>query len=116
MAYHYAFMMEVAAVRELESFFEAAKDPWWVKAMSEEMRALCKNETWNLVPDSPHRKAIGCKWIYKVKYNVDGSVNCYEAKLVAKGYAQTHGIDYEESLSTVRTVIALVAVKGCHLH
>ena len=57
-----------------------------------------------------------------MKYNVDGSVNCYEAKLVAKGYAQTHGVDYEESFAqvakmpTVRTVIALVAVKGCHLH
>ena len=45
MAYHYAFMMKVATVREPETFSEAAKDPRWIKAMNEEMHALCKNET-----------------------------------------------------------------------
>ena len=66
MAYHYAFMMKVATVREPETFSEAAKDPRWIKAMNEEMQALRKNETWDLVPISPHKKAIGCRWIYKV--------------------------------------------------
>ena len=122
MAYHYAFMMKVATVREPETFSEAAKDPRWIEAMNEEMRALRKNETWDLVPHSPHRKAIGCRWIYKVKYNADGSVNRYKARLVAKGYAQTHGVDYEETfapvakMTTVRTVTALAAAKGWHLH
>ena len=50
MAYHYAFMMKVATVREPETFSEAAKDPRWIEAMNEEMQALCKNETWDLVP------------------------------------------------------------------
>ena len=83
--------------------------------MNEEMQALSKNETWDLVPHSPHKKAIGCRWIYKVKYNVDGSVNRYKARLVAKGYAQTHGVDYEETfapvekMTIVRTVIALAS-------
>ena len=79
MAYHYAFMMKVATVREPETFSEAAKDPRWIEAMNEEMQALRKNETWDLVPTSPHKKAIGCRWIYKVKYNADGSVNRYKA-------------------------------------
>ena len=122
MAYHYAFMMKVATVREPETFSEAAKDPRWIEAMNEEMQALRKNETWDLVPTSPHKKAIGCRWIYKVKYNADGSVNRYKARLVAKGYAQTHGVDYEETfapvakMTTVRTVIAIAAAKGWHLH
>ena len=59
MAY-YAFMMKVATVREPESFSEAAKDPRWIEAMNEEMQALCKNETWDLVPTSSRKKAIGC--------------------------------------------------------
>ena len=58
MAYRYAFMMKVATVRELETLSEAAKDPRWIEAMNEEMQALCKNEMWDLVPNSPHKKAI----------------------------------------------------------
>ena len=54
-------------------------DPRWIRAMNEEMQPLCKNETWDLVLTSPHKKAIGCKWIYKVKYNADGFVNHYKA-------------------------------------
>ena len=95
MAYHYAFMINRAVVREPESFAEADKDSQWDKAMNEEIQALNKNEIWDLVPHSPHKKEIGCRWIYKVKYNVDGSVNCYKARLVAKGYAQKCGVDYE---------------------
>ena len=60
MAYHYAYMMKVTSVREPETFSKAAKDPRWVIAMNEEMEALCKNETWDLVPHMPHNKAIGC--------------------------------------------------------
>ena len=67
--------------------------------MNEELQALSKNETWDFVPHSPHKKEIGCRWIYKVKYNADGSVNCYNARLVAKGYAQTHDIYYEETFA-----------------
>ena len=65
-AYHYAFMMKVATVRELETFSEATKDPRWIEAMNVEMHELSKNETmWDLVPHSLHKKAIGCRWIYK---------------------------------------------------
>ena len=122
MVYHYAFMMKVATDREPESFAEAAKNPRWVEAMNEEMQALSKNETWDLVPHSSHKKAIGCRWIYKVNYNADNSFNRYKARLVVKGYAQTHSVDYEETfalvakMKTIRTVIALVAAKGWHLH
>ena len=68
MAYHYAFMMKVVIVQEPETFSEAAKDRQWIEAMNEEMHALCKNKTWDLVHSSPHKKAIDCRWIYKIKY------------------------------------------------
>jgi hypothetical protein len=60
--------------------------------------------------------------MYKVKHNADGSVSRYKARLVAKGYAQTYGIDYEETYSpiarmtTVRAIIAMEASKGWSLH
>jgi len=90
--------------------------------MDEEMAALDVNATWELVALPKDKKVIGCKWVYKVKHNVDGSVSKYKARLVAKGYAQTYGIDYEETYSpvakmtTVRAIIAMVATKGWSLH
>ena len=122
MAYHYAFMIEVATVRESETFSKSAKDLWWINAMNEEMQDLCKNETWDLVPHCPHKKAIACRWVYKVKHNADGSINRFKARLVAKGYTQTHGVDYKETITpvekmtTMRTVIALAAAEGWHRH
>ena len=72
----YAFIIKVATVQEPESS-EAAKAPRWVEVMNKEMQSLNKKKTWDLVPHSPHKKAIGCKWIFKVKYNVDGFVIHY---------------------------------------
>ena len=60
MAYHYAYMMKVTLAGEPKTFSEAAKDPRWVVAMNEEMEALCKNKTWDLVPHTPHKKEFGC--------------------------------------------------------
>jgi hypothetical protein len=90
--------------------------------MDEEMIALDANKTWELVPLPKRKKAIGCKWVYKVKHNSNGNISRYKARLVAKGYAQTHGIDYEETfalvakMTTVKAVIAVVASRGWVLH
>jgi hypothetical protein len=91
--------------------------------MDEKMVALDVNATWELIALPKDKKAIGCKWVYKVKHNADGSVSRYKVRLVAKGYAQTYGIDYEETYSlvakmtTVRAIIAMAAAaKGWSLH
>ena len=67
-------------------------------------------------------KTIGCRWVYKIKHNVVGTINRFKAWLVAKGYAQTHGIEYEETvalvtkMNIVHNLIAVAAAKGWHLH
>jgi hypothetical protein len=93
MAHHYAYMTRVAEVREPESYAEAAEDANWCVAMEEEMHALAENETLDLVDTPAGVKPIRCKWVYKIKYNSDDSINRYKARLVAKGYAQKHDID-----------------------
>ena len=75
--------------------------------MDEEMVALDENVTWDLVQFLKDKKPIGYKWVYKVKYNADGSVSRYKARLVAKGYAQTYGIDFEDTLSPIAKMAAI---------
>jgi hypothetical protein len=69
--------------------------------MNAEIQALETNHTWSLVDLPPHKKPIGCKWIYKVKHKSDGSIERYKARLVAKGYTQCEGLDYLETFSPV---------------
>jgi hypothetical protein len=122
MAHHYAYMTRVAEVREPESYAEVPEDANWRAAMEEEMHALAENATWEMVEAPAGVKPIGCKWVYKIKYNSNGTINRYKARLVAKGYAQKHGIDYDETfapvakMTTVCGLLAVAAAKGWHLH
>ncbi len=115
--HHYACMVKVIQEVEPTCFEQTVGNPKWDNAMDEEMAALDANATWELVVLPKDKKAIGCKWVYKVKHNADGSVNRYKARLVAKGYAQTYGIDYEETYSPVakmtivRAIIAMATAK-----
>lgn len=109
-------------VVEPENFDEAIKEDAWRNAMQEEINAIEKNKTWQLVERPNDKEAIGVKWVYKLKHNPDGSIQRAKARLVVKGYAQQPGIDYSETfapvarLDTVRTVIALAAQKEWDLY
>ena len=65
--------------------------------MQQEYEALMKNHTRDLVSLPPNRKAIGCKWVFRVKENADGSINKFKARLVAKGFNQVQGFDFQKS-------------------
>ena len=64
-----------------------------------ELHALENIGTWVLVDLPPHVKPIGCRWVYKVKHHVDGTVEQYKARLVGKGYNQIEGLDYFDTFS-----------------
>ncbi len=120
--HHYTYMVRVIHEFEPTYFEQAIRNPKWDNAMDEEMVALDANATWELVALPKDKKVIGCKWVYKIKHNANGSMSRFKARLVAKGYAQTYGIDYEETYSpvakmtTVRTIIAMAAAKRWSLH
>lgn len=106
----FAFM-----VTEPTCYEEACGKEEWEKSMQEEMTAVEKNHTWELVNLPQRKEASGVKWVYKVKCNADGSVQRYKGRLVAKGYVQKHGIDFFETFShvarfeTIRLILALIA-------
>ena len=75
---------------------EALDEPSWKLAVFEEMNALKKNGTWEAVDLPREKKVVGCKWEFTIKSKADGSVKRYKVKLVAKGFTQTYGIDYQE--------------------
>lgn len=72
----------------------------WKDACQDEITSIMKNKTWDLVDLPSGAKAIGLMWVFKVKRNSDGSINKYKARLVAEGYIQRHGVDYEECSSS----------------
>jgi histone deacetylase 1/2 len=96
---------------------EALSKPKWLQAMQHEYDALLKNNTWTLVDPPSRCKLIGCKWIFKTKYNADGTFQRHKARLVAKGFHQRAALDFNETLSsvikptTVRVILTLALSK-----
>ncbi|KAM0990119.1 hypothetical protein ACFX2C_008681 [Malus domestica] len=109
--------VQSSSITEPQSFKVVVQSPEWIQAMDDEMAALVKQKTWRLVHLPPNKNLVGCKWIYKIKSNPDGSVARYKARFVAKGFSQEAGLDYHETFSpvvkptTVRLLLSLAATK-----
>ncbi|KAG8501099.1 hypothetical protein CXB51_003178 [Gossypium anomalum] len=71
----------------------------WLEAMRSEMDSMYENQVWTLVDPPKGVKPIGCKWVFKKKTDMDGNVQTYKGRLVAKGFHQIHGVDYDETFS-----------------
>ena len=82
---HYAFLAAITVRVEPTSFVEVVREPRWREAMKSEFQALENNNTWTIVSLPPGKRAIGCKWVYRIKYNANGTVERYKARLVILG-------------------------------
>ena len=119
---HRHFLAALQAEREPRNYSEAVKDERWRKAMQREIDALENDNTW-IVEDLPKgKKALGCKWVYKIKYHSDGTVERLKARLVILGNHQVEGIDYTETFApvakmvTVRVFLAVAAARQWEVH
>ncbi|KAH9288006.1 hypothetical protein KI387_032123, partial [Taxus chinensis] len=107
-----------AVSEDPQSFSKAHGIPEWDDAMTAEYSSLMKNHTWDLVSLPKGRNMVRCKWVYRTKYTVDGSIDKYKAHLVAKGFSQVEGIDYSETFAPVakmdfvRLVLVISASQG----
>jgi len=116
------FSLSVSVLVEPTSYTQVVKHEEWREAMNTEIKALKLNKTWTVVDLPASKHVIGCKWVYKVKLQSDGTLERYKARLVAKGYNQCEGVDYYKTfspvakLTTVRTLLAVTAIKQWHLH
>jgi transposase InsO family protein len=117
-----AFSVSLSSVVVPKSYQDALSHPGWNSAMQEEMRALDMNHTWTLVPPPSGAHIVGCRWVFTVKHNPDGTVERLKARLVAKGFTQTYGLDYTETfspvakLNSIRIIISLAANLAWPLH
>ena len=119
---HQVFLAAVVAGVEPTSHKQAMNDPRWTNAMGSEVDALEVNRTWDIVDLPPCKVAINNKWVYKIKFNFDGTVERYKARLVACGNRQVEGEDYNETfapvvkMSTVRSLLRIVAGRNWEAH
>lgn len=93
----------------------------WIDAMQSEIDSLKKNDTWELSELPNGREAIDCKWIYKQKMDAKGNLIRYKARLVARGFTQKYGTDYDEVFApvarqaTFRTLLAIASKEKMHV-
>jgi histone deacetylase 1/2 len=106
---------------EPEMLQEALQYFRWKEAMQKEFDALLKNKSWSLILPSKGKNIIDSRWVFNIKRKSAGSIERYKGRLVAKGYKQRYGIDYEDTFSpvvkiaTVRLVLPIAMAKGWSL-
>lgn len=109
---------------EPRTLAEALKRPdadKYIECAIEEVKAHLENGTWKVVRLPKGKRAIGSRWVFKIKRNADGSVDRYKGRIVAKGYSQREGVDYTETFAptarfgALRAVIALAAIEDMEL-
>ena len=110
-------MSNLMNIGEPMNYKQAKDKAEWVEAMNEEYNSIMKNQTWELTELPEDKTPIGCKWLFKYKLKLDGSIERFKARPVAKGYTQNKGIVFEDTFAPVEklnTIGILVALATAH--
>ena len=95
---------------------EALEDEYWIMSMQAELNQFERNQVWELVPKPNGATIIGTRWVFRNKENEDGKVVTNKSRIVAKGYFQEAGIDFEESFAPVARfeAIRIMCAYACY--
>lgn len=116
------FLEAIDADREPMTYSQAVKNKRWCDAMDNELQALERNGTWTIEDLPKDKKALGCKWVYKIKRKSDETVERFKERIVILGNHQIAGIDYNETFApvakmvTVKVFLAVATAKEWELH
>ena len=108
--------------KNLSEALQRQDSKFWIEATESEYNSLIENKVWELTKLPDGRKPVGCKWVFKKKINPDGSIQKYKARLVAQGFSQVYGEDYDEVFApvarfeSVRAIVSQAVKKGMHIH
>lgn len=94
-------------ISEPTTLSQACTDIHWLHAMQRELHALENNQTWVLTSLPKGKKPISCKWVYQIKYEPNGQVKRYKARLLAESYNQIEGLDYQDNFSPVTKIVTV---------
>ena len=109
------------SILELRNVESALDDSYWIMEMRDELSQFSRNRVWDLVPKPKDSAVIGTKWVYRNKLGEDGNIVRNKARLVAQGYSQEEGIDYDETyahvarLEAIRMLLAYACFMGFKL-
>ena len=107
---------------EPPTFEEDMKEQVWKYAMDEEYESIMNNDVWDVVPRPKGKYVVTTKWLFMIKHGVDGSIEKYKARFVARGFSKKEGEDYDDIFAhvarytTIRSIIALAASQRWTLH
>ncbi|GJS39654.1 zinc finger, CCHC-type containing protein [Tanacetum coccineum] len=119
--YSYCYSIEKDP-RTYNEAMQSRDDAFWKEGVDDEIVSIMENNTWVLSDLPPGCKPLGCKWIFKRKMKVDGTIEKFKARLVIQGFRQKEGIDYIETYApvariiTIRLLLALAAIHNLVIH
>ncbi|GKD12045.1 zinc finger, CCHC-type containing protein, partial [Tanacetum coccineum] len=119
--YSYCYSIEEDP-RTYNEAMQSRDATFWKEAIDDEIGSIMENNTWVLSDLPPGCKPLGCKWIFKRKMKVDGTIDKFKARLVIQGFRQKEGIDYFDTyalvahITTIRLLLALAAIHNLVIH
>jgi hypothetical protein len=118
------YLLMVSSIKESDpsTFEEATGHQVWKDAMVEEYNSIMKNDVWEVVPRPEGKSVVTSRWLYKIKYVVDGNIENFKAQFVALGFSRVEGVDYDDTFTlvarytSIKAMISIASEMGWKIH